>query len=90
MTPAVWIALGGFALAIIVHAIASAFMAGRLFQRVSTLEKRDDTLARLDSTVTRMDANMGHLTESVNELKGKLAWATEVAPGPARRTRVPK
>lgn len=90
MTTAAWIALAGLALVLIVHAVTTAFMAGRLFQRVSTLEKRDDTLARLDSTVTRMDANMGHLTQSVDELKGRLEWATEVAPIRAARTRAAK
>lgn len=80
MSLAVGISLGGLVLVVIVHAVTSAFMAGRLFQRVSTLEKRDDTLARLDSTVTRMDANMGHMASSIDELKGKLEWATDVAP----------
>jgi len=86
MTTAAWIALAGLALVLIVHAVTTAFMAGRLFQRVSTLEKRDDTLAKLDTTVTRMDANMGHLTQSVDELKGKLVWATETAPRRPVRT----
>lgn len=84
MNPSAWIAMASLAVVFIAYAVTTSFMAGRLFQRVSTLEKRDDLLARLDSTVTRMDANMGHLTASVDELKGKLMWPTEP---PVRQSR---
>lgn len=72
MNPSAWIALASLAVVFIAYAVTTSFLAGRLFQRVSTLEKRDDLLARLDTTVTRMDTNMGHLTQSVDELKRKL------------------
>lgn len=90
MNPSAWIALASLAVVFVAYAVATAFMAGRIVQRISTLEKRDDTLARLDSTVTRMDANMGHLTQSVDELKGHMAWATEVAPTRPARQRAAK
>jgi len=89
MNPSAWIALASLAVVFVAYAVTTSFMAGRLFQRVSTLERRDDTLARLDTTVTRMDANMGHMTASIDELKGKLAWVTEPAP-PRSRARAEK
>lgn len=83
MSPSAWIAFAGLASTVFIQCVVLAFMLGRLFQRVSTLEKGNDTLARLDSTVTRMDVNMGHMVSSIDELKGRL----ESAPPPPSRRR---
>lgn len=87
MTPSAWIAVGTF---IVLQTASIAFALGRLFQRVAAVEKGNDALAALTTSVTRMEVNVLHLTTSVDDLKEKLAWATEVAPIRPSRQRAAK
>lgn len=85
MTPSAWIALASLACVLLVHAVGVAFVLGRTIQRVATLEKSGDGMAVMTADMAEMKSDVRHMAKSIDELKGKLAWATEVAPnGPGR------
>lgn len=85
MTPSAWIALATF---LLLQTAAIAFALGRLFQRVSAVEKNNDALAGLATSMARVEVHVAHQSASIDDLKVKLAWATTVAPStPASRSR---
>lgn len=85
MTPSAWIALASFAGFLLLQTGVVAFALGRLFQKVQTLEKGNDAISGLSTAFARMDEKMGHVVNSVDDLKNKLAWATEVPSHSPRR-----
>lgn len=84
MNPSAWIALASF---IAAQTVVIAFAMGRLFQRVSTVEKGHDSVSALVSDVAEMKSDIRHMAKSMDDLSGRLEWATQMAP-PARRRKV--
>jgi hypothetical protein len=70
--------------------MALAFWMGVLSQRVRQLEKGGDGTASLAADVAEMKSDVRHIGKSVDELKGKLEWATEVPPLRPSRPRASK
>lgn len=87
MNPSAWIALASLAGFVLLQTTVIAFAMGRLFQRVSTVEKGHDTLAAMGNDVAEMKSDIRHMSKSIDELSSRLAWATDVAPGPISRRR---
>ena len=90
MNPAAWIALASLAGFVLLQTTVIAFAMGRLFQRVSTVEKGHDTLAAMGTDVAEMKSDIRHMSKSIDELTARLAWASEVAPPRQPRARTPK
>lgn len=83
MTSTAWISLAIF---LLVQTAAIAFALGRLFQRVSAVEKSNDAVSGLATAMARIEVHVAHQSASIDDLKAKLAWATTVAPStPAPR-----
>lgn len=90
MNAAAWIALASLAGFILLQTTVIAFAMGRLFQRVSTVEKGHDSLATMGADVAEMKSDIRHMSKSIDGLADRLAWATDVAPSrprPAPRAR---
>ena len=88
MNAAAWIALASLAGFILLQTTVIAFAMGRLFQRVSTVEKGHDSLATMGSDVAEMKSDIRHMAKSIDDLTARLSWATDVAPHrPARAQR---
>ena len=77
MTPSAWIALATF---LLIQTATIAFALGRLFQRVSAVEKTNDALAGLATSMARIEVHVAHQSASIDDLKDKMAWVTAVAP----------
>lgn len=86
MTPSAWIALASFAGFLLLQTGVVAFALGRLFQKVQTLERDNGSIAAMRTDMATMGSDLRHLTASVDDLKSKLAWATEVPAHGPRRT----
>lgn len=90
MNAAAWIALASLAGFVLLQTTVIAFAMGRLFQRVSTVEKGHDSLATMGSDVAEMKSDIRHMAKAIDNLTERLAWATDVAPQrprPASRAR---
>lgn len=71
--------------------MALAFWMGVLSQRVRQLEKGGDSTAALVADVAEMKSDVRHMATSIDDLKGKLAWVTEIPPvRPRARARAAK
>ncbi|MGH6979027.1 MAG: hypothetical protein ACRED4_07030 [Brevundimonas sp.] len=68
MTPSAWIALASLAAVLFVQTAVVAFALGRLFQRVTTVEKASDSMAVLADKVTRLSVQMEHMEGGVSKL----------------------
>lgn len=90
MNAAAWIALASLAGFVLLQTTVIAFAMGRLFQRVSTVEKGHDTLAAMGTDVAEMKSDIRHMSKSIDELTARLQWATEVAPQRPTRARPAK
>ena len=90
MNAAAWISLASLAGFILLQTTVIAFAMGRLFQRVSTVEKGHDALATMGADVAEMKSDIRHMAKAIDDLTTRLAWATEVAPQRQERARVPK
>ena len=77
MTPSAWIALATF---LLIQTATIAFALGRLFQRVSAVEKTNDGVAGLATSMARIEVHVAHQSASIDDLKDKMAWVTAVAP----------
>jgi len=77
MTSSAWIAVATF---LLIQTATIAFALGRLFQRVSAVEKNNDALGGLATSMARVEVHVAHQSASIDDLKEKLAWATTVAP----------
>jgi hypothetical protein len=64
-----------------------AFAMGRLFQRVSTVEKGHDSLATMGSDVAEMKSDIRHMAKAIDDLTARLAWVTEATPVRPRASR---
>lgn len=84
MNAAAWLSLASLAGFVLLQTTITAFAMGRLFQRVSTVEKGHDALATMGNDLAAMKADIRHMTRSIDELKSALA-----AP-PVRRRKVPE
>ena len=87
MNPSAWIALASLAGFVLLQTTVIAFAMGRLFPRVSTVEKGHDSVSALVSDVASMKSDIQHMTKAIDGLSNRLEWATE-APAPARRRKV--
>lgn len=87
MTPSAWIALASISGFVLLQTTVIAFAMGRLFQRVSTVEKGHDTLAAMGSDMAEMKSDIRHMTKAIDDLSQRLSWATEVGATPAARHR---
>ena len=87
MNPSAWIALASLSGFVLLQTTVIAFAMGRLFQRVSTVEKGHDSVSALVSDVAEMKSDIRHMTKSIDDLTTRLGWATE-APTTARRRKV--
>jgi uncharacterized membrane protein affecting hemolysin expression len=70
------------ALFIILHTGTIAFLMGRLFQRVSAVEKNNDALSGLATSMARLEVHLMHQSQSIDELKTQLG----AKPSNARRS----
>lgn len=77
MTPSALIALATF---LLIQTATIAFALGRLFQRVSAVEKTNDGVAGLATSMARIEVHVAHQSASIDDLKDKMAWVTAVAP----------
>ena len=77
MTPSALIALATF---LLIQTATIAFALGRLFQRVSAVEKTNDGVAGLATSMARIEVHVAHQSASIDDLKAKMAWATTIAP----------
>lgn len=83
MTPSAWIALASLAAVLFVQTSVVAFALGRLFQRVTAVEKASEDRGELSDKVTRLTVEMEHAnatlaklvnnSESVNRQLGNIA-----------------
>ena len=87
MNPSAWIALASLSGFILLQTTVIAFAMGRLFQRVSTVEKGHDSVTAMVSDVAEMKSDIRHMTKSMDDLSKRLTWATENAPTQASRRR---
>lgn len=85
MNPSAWIALSSLAAVIFVQSAIVAFAMGRLFQRVSTVERNSDAITDMKSELAGMRSDLHHVSKSLDELRGQLTWATDVAPAGRQR-----
>ena len=83
-----WIALASLAGFVLLQTTVIAFAMGRLFQRVSTVEKGHDSVSALVSDVAEMKSDIRHMTKSIDDLTARLSWASE--PAPTRRRKAPE
>lgn len=77
MSHSAWIAVASF---LLVQTATIAFALGRLFQRVSAVEKNNDALGDLATSMARVEVHVAHQSASIDDLKAKMAWATTIAP----------
>ena len=84
MTHSAWIAVASF---LLIQTATIAFALGRLFQRVSAVEKNNDALSGLATSMARIEVHVAHQSASIDDLKKQMAWVTEVAPMPTPRAR---
>lgn len=87
MNPSAWIALASLSGFVLLQTTVIAFAMGRLFQRVSTVEKGHDSVSALVSDVAEMKSDIRHMAKSMDDLSARLEWATQVAPAQRRTTR---
>lgn len=76
MNAAAWIALASLAGFVLLQTTVIAFAMGRLFQRVSTVEKGHDAVSAMSSDMAAVKSDIRHMTKSIDELKAVLAPAT--------------
>jgi len=88
MNAAAWISLASLAGFILLQTTVIAFAMGRLFQRVSTVEKGHDSLATMGADVAEMKSDIRHMAKAIDDLTQRLEWATDVAP--SRPGRAPR
>jgi len=81
MNAAAWISLASLGGFILLQTTVIAFAMGRLFQRVSTVEKGHDGVAAMSSDMAAMKSDIRHMTRSIDELKAALT------PAPSSRRR---
>lgn len=90
MNAAAWISLASIAGFVLLQTTVIAFAMGRLFQRVSTVEKGHDALATMGADVSEMKSDIRHMAKAIDDLTTRLAWATEVQPlRPTRARKAP-
>jgi hypothetical protein len=77
MNPSAWIALASLAGFVLLQTTVIAFAMGRLFQRVSTVEKGHDSVTAMVSDVAEMKSDIRHMTKSIDDLTARLGWITE-------------
>ena len=85
MTHSAWIALASLLGFVLLQTTVIAFAMGRLFQRVSTVEKGHDSVSALVSDVAEMKSDIRHMTKSIDDLTARLGWPTDTAPTTRRR-----
>ena len=88
MNPSAWIALASIAGFVLLQTTVIAFAMGRLFLRVSTVEKNHDSVATMGSDVAEMKSDIRHMTKSIDDLNSRLEWATQIAPTSPRRRKI--
>lgn len=72
MNAAAWISLASIAGFILLQTTVIAFAMGRLFQRVSTVEKGHDVVSAMSSDVAAMKSDIRHMAASIDDLKRTL------------------
>jgi hypothetical protein len=87
MNPSAWIALASLSGFVLLQTTVIAFAMGRLFQRVSTVEKGHDSVTAMVSDVAEMKSDIRHMTKSIDDLTARLGWITEAKPVQASRRR---
>ena len=87
MNPSAWIALASLSGFILLQTTVIAFAMGRLFQRVSTVEKGHDSVTAMVSDVAEMKSDIRHMTKSIDDLTSRLGWITDTAATQAPRRR---
>jgi hypothetical protein len=87
MNASAWIALASIAGFVLLQTTVIAFAMGRLFQRVSTVEKGHDSLATMGSDVAEMKSDIRHMAKAIDDLTARLAWVTEATPVRPRASR---
>jgi hypothetical protein len=85
MNASAWIAIASLSGFVLLQTTVIAFAMGRLFQRVSTVEKGHDSVSALVSDVAEMKSDIRHMAKSMDDLSSRLEWATQVAPTARRR-----
>lgn len=80
MNAAAWISLASLAGFILLQTTVIAFAMGRLFQRVSTVEKGHDAVTTMGNDLASMKADIRHMTKAIDDLKAALS-----APSRSRR-----
>lgn len=68
MAPSAWIALASLAAVMLVQTAVVAFALGRLFQRVTTVEKASEDRSELSDKVTRLTVEMEHANVTLAKL----------------------
>ncbi|MFN7110333.1 MAG: hypothetical protein ACK4M2_01755 [Brevundimonas sp.] len=68
MTPSAWIALASLAAVLFVQTSVVAFALGRLFQRVSQVEKVSEGRGELSDKVTRLQVEMEHANSALEKV----------------------
>jgi hypothetical protein len=89
MNPSAWIALASLAGFVLLQTTVIAFAMGRLFQRVSTVEKGHDTVSTMGNDMAAMKSDIRHMTQSIDELKDWMKRPAEAAQN-ARRRKAPE
>ena len=87
MNASAWIALASLSGFILLQTTVIAFTMGRLFQRVSTVEKGHDTLSTMGNDMAEVKTNIVHMTRAIDALTAKLERVTEAEHAPVSRRR---
>jgi len=72
-----WIAVATLAGFVLIQTTVIAFAMGRLFQRVSTVEKGHDSVSGMVSDVAEMKSDIRHMTKSIDDLTSRLVWPSD-------------
>lgn len=86
MTPPAWIALASLGVVLFVQSAVVSFIMGRLFQRVSDLERSAPALATMVSAVAKLEIKLDSLVTRVDDSLGWLMKVEDYQP-PQRNPR---
>ena len=73
MNAAAWISLASLAGFILLQTTVIAFAMGRLFQRVSTVEKGHDAVSAMGADIAEMKSDIRHMSKSIDGLTARPA-----------------
>ena len=85
MSTAVWVAVVGLIITVIIQAVGLVIWGARLTQRVNVLEDEVEPLKALAIQIARMEVKQDQLFEQLKELSASVRWMRDPAP-PYRAT----